>query len=161
MVRKAVTSVTPDVYLGKDYIKAVAGWDNRVMVDQSMNSTTLSLGGSNTENGTKFQHGISTNAIGYFDYNIPENAKEFVGVAGIDDSSYGNVGDGYKASIVVTIYIDNVAVYTTQKLGQGASEQIRVAIPEGAKVIRIHFGDAGDGITCDNADLCDGGFILK
>ena len=161
MVRKAVTSVTPDVYLGKDYIAAVAGWDNRVMVDQSMNSTTLSLGGSNAENGTKFQHGISTNAIGYFDYNIPENAKEFVGVAGIDDSSYGNVGDGYKASIVVTIYIDNVAVYTTQKLGQGASEQIRVAIPEGAKVIRIHFGDAGDGITCDNADLCDGGFILK
>ncbi|MBR2987547.1 MAG: glycoside hydrolase family 97 N-terminal domain-containing protein [Clostridia bacterium] len=161
MVRTAVTSIKPDVYLGKDYITAVAGWDNRVMVDISMNSTTLSLGGSNTENGTKFSHGISTNAIGYFDYNIPENAKEFVGVAGIDDSAYGNIGDGYKASIIVTIYIDNVKVYTTQKLGQGGFEQIRVSIPEGAKVIRIHFGDAGDGITCDNADLCDGGFILE
>ena len=160
-VRKAVTSVKPDVYLGRDYITAVAGWDNRIMVDESMNRTTLSLGGTTKDNGTKFQHGISTNAIGYFDYNIPENAKEFVGVAGIDDSAYDNVGDGYKASIIVKIYIDNTVVYTTQKLGQGDFEQIRVDIPEGAKVIRIHFGDAGDGITCDNADLCDGGFILE
>ncbi|MBQ7364431.1 MAG: glycoside hydrolase family 97 N-terminal domain-containing protein [Clostridia bacterium] len=161
MVRAAVVSVKPDVYLGTDYITAVAGWDNRVMVNESMNSTTLSLGGSNTENGTKFSHGISTNAIGYFDYNIPENAKEFVGVAGIDDSAYGNVGEGYKASIVVSIIIDGKTVYTSARLGQGEYEQIRVTIPEGARVIRIHFGDAGDGITCDNADLCDGGFILE
>lgn len=160
-VRKAVTSVKPDVYLDRNYITAVAGWDNRIMVDTSMNNTTLSLGGTTTDNGTKFQKGISTNAIGYFDYNIPENAKEFVGVAGIDDSAYGNVGDGYKASIVVSILIDGKTVYTTEKLGQGDFEQIRVAIPEGAKVIRIHFGDAGDGITCDNADLCDGGFIVE
>ena len=160
-VRKTVDSVKPDVYLGSDYIKAVAGWDNRIMVNTSMNNTTLSLGGTSTDNGTKFQHGISTNAIGYFDYNIPENAKEFVGVAGIDDSVYGNAADNHKASIVVTVYIDNVAVYTTAKLTPGDFEQIRVSIPEGAKVIRIHFGDAGDGIVCDNADLCDGGFITK
>ncbi len=161
IVRKEVTSIKPDVYLGRDYLAAVAGWDNRIMVDISMNSTTLSLGGTNKNNGTKFDHGISTNAIGYFDYAIPENAKEFVGVAGIDDSTYDNVGDGNKASIIVTIYIDNNLVYTSQKLGQGQFEQIRVTIPEGAEKIRIHFGDAGDGITCDNADLCDGGFLLQ
>ena len=124
-------------------------------------NTTLSLGGSNTENGTRFEHGISTNAIGYFVYDIPENAAEFVGVVGIDDSAYANAADGYKASILCTVSADGKVLYTSPKLGQGQYDSIRVAIPEGARELKIHFGDAGDGITCDNATLAEAGFLLE
>lgn len=158
-VAAAVPSITPDVYIGSDYTEAKTDWGN-ICVDKSMNNTTLSLGGVNTTSGTKFSHGISANAKAHFVYNIPENVTKFVGVAGIDDSNYQNTIEGYKASTIVKIYIDGVLKYTTAKLGCGQYEQIEVEIPAGAKVIRIEFGDAGDGISCDNVDLCDAGFIL-
>ena len=158
-VAAAVPSITPDVYIGSDYTEAKTDWGN-ICVDKSMNNTTLSLGGVTTSSGTKFEHGISANAKAYFVYNIPENVTNFVGVAGIDDSNYQNTIEGYKASTIVKIYIDGVLKYTTAKLGCGQYEQIEVEIPAGAKVLRIEFGDAGDGISCDNVDLCDAGFIL-
>lgn len=160
-VRKAITSALPDIFLGKDYKEAVSGWDNRIYVDRSMNDTVLSLGGTNASNGTKFDHGISTNAIGYFVYAIPEGATGFIGIAGIDDSVYNNTADGHKGSITCSITVDGKLLYTTDRLAPGDFEVINVALPEGAKEIRIDFGDAGDGITCDNADLVNAGFIMK
>lgn len=160
LVRKAIQTVLPDVYIGKDYKEAVAGWDNRIGIDKSMNNTPLSLGGTNAQNGTRFTHGISTNAIGYFVYDIPENAKEFVGVVGIDDSTFQNAAEGHKASIICTITVDGKVLYTSPKLGQSQYDNIRISLPEGASRIKIHFGDAGDGITCDNATLANGGFLL-
>ena len=159
-VREAIKVVTPDVYLGRDYISATAGWDNRIAIDQSMNYTPLSLGGTNANNGTKFTHGISTNAIGTFVYAIPENATHFVGVTGIDDSVYGNAAEHGKASIITKIYADDVLIYTSAKLKAGDYESVKVEIPAGAERLKIVFGDAGDGITCDNADFCESGFIL-
>ncbi len=161
LVREAIQTVLPDIYIGKDYKEAVAGWDNRIGIDQSMNNTPLSLGGTNAQNGTRFTHGVSTNAIGYFVYDIPENAKEFVGVVGIDDSTFQNAADGHKASIICTITVDDKVLYTSPKLGQSQYDNIRITLPEGASRIKIHFGDAGDGITCDNATLANAGFLLK
>ncbi len=160
-VRKAISVITPDVYIGADYKVAVAGWNDIIAINKSMNNTTLSLGGTTSSNGTTFEHGISTNAIGYFIYDIPENATAFVGVVGIDDSAYNNTGDGYKASIICKITVDGSVLYTSPKLGQGEFAIINIALPEGASEIRIDFGDAGDGITCDNATLAEAGFILK
>ena len=159
LVRASVPSVKPDVYLGKNYTEAKTDW-GKIRVDISMNDTVLSLGGLTAGSGTKFEHGISANANAYFVYNIPENATGFVGVAGIDDFTYENTAEGYKASTIVKIYIDGVLKYTTKRLGQGQYEQIGVEIPAGAKVLKIEFGDAGDGITCDNVDLCDAGFLF-
>lgn len=160
-VRKSVTATKPDVYLGKDHTEAQGGWNGNIYYDISMNNSTLSLGGTSASNGTKFSHGISMNAEGYLVYNIPENAKKFVGVVGIDDSAYNNAGDGHKASIVCKIIVDGQTLYTTAKLGQGKYEVLDVTLPEGAKSIRIEFDDAGDGITCDNVALCEAGFVTK
>jgi len=160
-VRKTVSAITPDVYIGNDHTDAKGGWNGNIYYDISMNNSTLSLGGSSASDGTKFSHGISMNAIGYLVYNIPANAKSFVGMVGIDDSAYNNAGDGHKASITCTITVDGQVLHTTAKLGQGQYEQINVTLPEGAKSIRIDFGDAGDGITCDNVALCEAGFVTK
>jgi len=160
-VRKTVTAITPDVYIGKDHTEAQGGWNGNIYYDISMNNSTLSLGGTSASTGTKFSHGISMNATGYLVYNIPENAKKFVGVVGIDDSAYNNAGDGYKASITCKITVDGQVLHTTAKLGQGQYEILDITLPEDAKSIRIDFGDAGDGITCDNVALCEAGFITK
>ena len=159
VVRSTITVVTPDVYLGQAN-QAGTDWGS-VHYDISMNNSTLSLGGTSASTGTKFQHGISMNANGYAVYTIPENAKEFVGVVGIDDSAYNNANDGYKASITCTIKVDGQVLYTTAKLGQGQYEHIRVTLPEGVTELRIEFGDAGDGITCDNVALCEAGYLTK
>ncbi|MBO7740520.1 MAG: NPCBM/NEW2 domain-containing protein, partial [Clostridia bacterium] len=160
-VRQSVTATTPDVYIGNNHTAAQGGWNGNIYYDISMNNSTLSLGGTSASNGTKFNHGISMNAEGYLVYNIPENAKKFVGVVGIDDSAYNNAGDGHKASIVCKIIVDGQTLYTTAKLGQGQFEVLDVTLPEGAKSIRIEFDDAGDGITCDNVALCEAGFVTK
>ncbi len=160
-VRKAISVATPDVYIGRDHTDAQGGWNGNIYYDISMNNSTLSLGGTSASNGTKFSHGISMNAEGYLVYNIPANAKKFVGVVGIDDSAYNNAGDGYKASIVCKIIVDGETLFTTAKLGQGKFEVLDITLPEGATSIRIEFDDAGDGITCDNVALCEAGFVTK
>ncbi|MBQ4121194.1 MAG: glycoside hydrolase family 97 N-terminal domain-containing protein [Clostridia bacterium] len=160
-VRKAVTAIIPDVYIGKDHTEAQGGWRGDIYYDISMNNSTLSLGGLSASTGTKFSHGISMNATGYLVYNIPANAKSFVGVVGIDDSVYNNSVDGHKASIICKITVDGKVLHTTAKLARGQYEQINITLPEGAKSIRIDFGDAGDGITCDNVAFVEPGFITK
>ncbi len=157
-VRTSVSALVPDIYLGSDYVSATTDWGSPY-VDKSMNNTTLSLGGTTSSNGTKFSHGISANANAAFVYNIPQGASRFVGMAGIDDSVYNNAADNHKASIVVSVYVDGKLLAQTARLTPGEFEQIDIALPEGAKQIRIVFGDAGDGITCDNAALVNAGFM--
>jgi len=38
---------------------------------------------------------------------------------------------------------------------------IDVAIPKGAKVVRLVVGDGGNGIGCDHADWANAGFITE
>ncbi len=160
-VQKSLTPITPDVYIGKNHTQAQGGWRGDIYYDISMNKSTLSLGGLSATNGTKFSHGISMNASGYLVYDIPENATRFVGVVGIDDSVYNNSIDGHKASIICKITVDGKVLYTTAKLGRGQYDVLDITLPEGAKSIRIDFGDAGDGITCDNVAFVEPGFITK
>ncbi|MGI6269419.1 MAG: NPCBM/NEW2 domain-containing protein [Candidatus Howiella sp.] len=148
---------TPDVFLGTDYVKATTGWSgDPASVDTNTKGGVISIAG------IQYAHGISTNAVGEFVYNIPTGATAFIGVVGVDDVVKENINDGYKASITCTIYFDEseTAVYTSAKLTPDGFELINVEVPEGATTIRIVFGDAGDGITCDNASMGNAGWIL-
>lgn len=149
---------TPDIFLGSDYVSATTGWSGD---PASVNTNTK--GGTISIAGVQYTHGISTNAVGEFVYNIPTGATAFVGVVGVDDVVKENVNDGHKASITCTIYFDGstTAAYTSAKLTPDGFELIRIDVPEGAKTIRIVFGDAGDGITCDNASMGNAGWLLS
>ena len=150
--------IVPDVFLKTDYISATTGWsDDPASVDRNTKRETISIAG------IQYGHGISTNAIGEFVYNIPGNAKRFVGIVGVDDVVKKNANDGYKASITCTIYFDdsNQAAYTSLRLLPDQMQVVDVAVPSGAKTIRIVFGDAGDGITCDNASMGNAGWIFE
>lgn len=148
----------PDSYLGSDYVSATTGWsEDPASVNKNTKGGTISIAG------VKYKHGISTNAIGSFVYNVPDNAKKFIGVVGVDDVAKKNENDGGKASITCTVYFDgsDTPTYTTAKLTPDGFEVIDVDVPSGAETIKIVFGDAGDGITCDNASMGNAGWILE
>lgn len=151
--------IAPDVYLASADLVGTptTGWDgDPASIDKNTKGNTISIAG------IEYAHGISTNANGQFVFRIPENAVKFVGVVGVDDCTYDNKNDGHKASITCSIYFDNssTATYASAVIKQGGFEIIDIDVPEGATTIKIVFGDAGDGITCDNASLGNGGWVI-
>ena len=151
--------VIPDLRLGKDYVEAKAEWGS-CRVDTNLEGGVISLGGTNKDNGKHFAYGLGANAVAHYIYNIPEGATEFVGSVGIDDITYGNEKDGAQASATLSILFDDVEVLTTPIFRQGEYFNIRVDVPSGAQRIKIVFGDAKNGITCDNVSMGNAGWIL-
>lgn len=147
-------NIKPDVFLGKDYLSATTGYSGD---PASVNKNTR--GGVISISGVKYDNGISTNANGYFEYNVPKNAKYFMGIAGIDDSVVSDANYG-KASVKCEVSFDGFTAITTGVLTYGKSQYIKVEVPQGATKVTIKFNDAGDGITCDRASMGDAGWLV-
>lgn len=154
---QAIEKAVPDVYLGTGYKEATTGWD----ADSPKVDVNLKGSGKISIAGIVFEHGITTNSIGQFVYEVPSNAKRFVGVAGVDDIVYENAGDGVKGSIDCAILFDGKEIIKTGTLWRDDCYVIDVEVPDGAKEIKIIFGDGGNGITCDNAAMGNAGWIVK
>lgn len=155
-------NLKPDVYLEDDYMSATTGYDGD---PASVNTNTR--GGVISIAGLKFSQGISTNAIGYFEYEVPYNASYFVGIVGIDDSINpsvdslnGNSDYVNGATITCEVSFDGAVAYTTEVLSYGQLEYIKVPVPTGASTIKITFGDGGDGIICDRASMGHAGWMI-
>ncbi len=147
-------NIKPDVFLGKDYLSATTGYSGD---PASVNKNTR--GGVISISGVKYDNGISTNANGYFEYNVPKNAKYFMGIAGIDDSVASDSNYG-KASVKCEVSFDGSTAITTGVLTYGKSQYIKVEVPQGATKVTIKFNDAGDGITCDRASMGNAGWLV-
>ena len=147
-------NIKPDVFLGKDYLSATTGYSGD---PASVNKNTR--GGVISISGVKYDNGISTNANGYFEYNVPKNAKYFMGIAGIDDSVVSDANYG-KASVKCEVSFDGFTAITTGVLTYGKSQYIKVEVPQGATKVTIKFNDAGDGITCDRASMGNAGWLV-
>lgn len=147
-------NIKPDVFLGKDYLSATTGYS-----DDSASVNKNTRGGVISISGVKYDNGISTNANGYFEYNVPKNAKYFMGIAGIDDSVVSDANYG-KASVICEVSFDGSTAITTGVLTYGKSQYIKVEVPQGATKVTIKFNDAGDGITCDRASMGNAGWLV-
>lgn len=148
------TNLKPDIYLENDYLTATTGWSGDPV---SVNTNTQ--GGVISISGVKYDYGIATNASGYFEYNVPEKAKYFVGIVGVDDSVKENPDYLKGATITCEISFDGTVAASTETLGYGTSKYIKVPVPAGASKITIKFGDAGDGNTCDRAVMANAGWM--
>lgn len=147
-------NIKPDVFLGKDYLSATTGYsDDPASVNKNTRGGVISI------SGVKYDNGISTNANGYFEYNVPKNAKYFMGIAGIDDSVASDSNYG-KASVKCEVSFDGSTAITTGVLTYGKSQYIKVEVPQGATKVTIKFNDAGDGITCDRASMGNAGWLV-
>ncbi len=164
-VRSDIVSITPDLPLTDEKpISASASWgnvhyDTSMATDNEMAERPIMLGGTNLEDGTVFERGISSNSTSVYRWNVPEGISRFVGVAGIDDCVYNNQTDRSKASARCVISFDGAVVYTSEVLRMGGYTLIDIEVPAGAAVIEIRFDDAGDGATCDNVSLGNPGWI--
>ncbi|HHW45967.1 MAG TPA: hypothetical protein GXX17_03530 [Clostridiales bacterium] len=153
-------AVDPEVQLtDANWVEATTGWAGDPP-SKDKNTKSGSEAGNISLGGKQYERGISTNAVGYFVYNIPEGAKRFVGVVGIDDVAKLNANDGHKASGNLIIYFDNVEYLRTPVFRLNEFYVIDIPVPEGAKQIKLYMGDAGDGITCDNISMGNPGWIF-
>ena len=137
-----------------------AHYDESMAEDNGLSERLISLGGRDENSGTRFERGISANAVSTFRYNVPENVGRFVAVAGIDDCVWANATDRAKASACLVISFDGVEAYRSQVFHMGEYVIVDVEVPSGAKTMTIQFADAGDGITCDNVSLGAPGWVL-
>lgn len=148
-------NLKPDIYLEDNYLNATTGWhEDPASVNTNTRGDRISVAG------LKFDYGISTNAVGYFEYEVPYNAAYFVGIVGIDDSIAANPDYKNGATIRCEVSFDGAEAYTTKVLSYGQLEYIKVPVPTGASTVKITFGDAGDGQTCDRASMGNAGWMI-
>lgn len=146
-------TIEPNLYLSDySYDSAHTAWD-AIGVDTSCKNTPISIGGQT------FSRGVGVNANGYFVYTVPENAEYIVGTVGIDDVAKENTNDGHKASGNLVISFDEQEAWSSVVFTPDQWITFKVAVPEGAKQVRIDLLDGGDGITCDNISIGNAGWL--
>jgi alpha-galactosidase len=112
-----------------------------VLVDRSY------FGGPLTIHGTVYQHGLWTNAIASISYYLGANCTRFTADLGLDDSTKGT------GTVDYTISTDGQKVYDSGVVTNTTPTQHADVNVSGTQVLRIDVGDAGNGITYDNADI--------
>ena len=136
-----------------------AHYDESMAPDNGMSARKISLGGTDQSNGTKFDRGISSNAVSTYTYAVPAGYSRFVGVVGIDDCVYNNAAACGEAASTLVLSFDGTVVYTSTVFRMGEYVYFDVAIPEGATTLTITFAEGGNGVTCDNVSLAAPGWV--
>jgi hypothetical protein len=156
----------PDIYLSEltALQETVGVPGSAVQKDLAWNKTPLSM------MGTKFEKGLGVHAVSDLVYEVKPGYKRFVAYVGVDDCMrsykqpsvvfqvYGDVRDGTGAAEAIA---GETLLFQSDVLRPEMAVGVDVAIPEGIKRLRLHVGDAGNGIECDHADWCNAGFVTK
>ena len=146
----------PDVYLDT-LAPAIAKSGNgsgKVEINRNCTGAPLRL------RGVAYPRGIGEHAKADLVYPLKPEYKRFVCVVGLDDqvARFGDV----RGSIVAKVYAgDKVLAETPVLRGGGASANVDVEVPPGAKALRLVVDDAGDGVDFDDADFVNAGFIVQ
>jgi len=112
-----------------------------VLVDRSY------WGGPLTIHGTVYDHGLWTNAVASLTWYLGGNCTRFTADLGLDDSTKG------PGSVTYHISTDGQQVLDTGVV-HNSTPTVHAAVDvSGARVLQIDVGDAGDGISYDNADV--------
>ena len=141
-------SPLPTVYLSDlSAQEVVNGWNGNPRKDSSIEDNPLRI------RGEIFPRGMGVHAVSQLVYPIEPKYKRFVAVVGVDDEK--NAG-----SVVFEVLADGTSLFASGTLTpQDPWVNVDVALPQGAKLLKLVVGDAGDGIGCDHADWANAGFI--
>jgi alpha-galactosidase len=129
-----------------------------LQVNLSVIATPLTIGTK------RFEHGLGTHSVGLILVYSPEPITRFTAEIGVDRNERTQGGEG---SVVFSVTASGEELYESAVLRSGQEpERVDIAI-DGASVIELHVGDAGDGPTCDHADWAEaaittaGGKVLR
>ncbi|MBN2128982.1 MAG: glycoside hydrolase family 127 protein [Sedimentisphaerales bacterium] len=102
---------------------------------------------------SQYRRGLFTHAPSDVLVKLPGAGREFTAWVGVDTNSQTHGGRG---SVVFTVALGEAEeVFTSPALCEGmAAMPVRVDLG-GAAAFRLKVGDAGDGISCDQAVWCD------
>jgi alpha-galactosidase len=112
-----------------------------VLVDRSY------FGGPLTIHGTVYDHGLWTNAIASLTWYLGDNCTRFTADLGLDDSTQG------QGSVTYRISTDGQQVFDSGVVHNDTPTVHADVDVSGAQVVQVDVGDAGNGITYDNADI--------
>jgi len=149
----AQSAAKPDVYLSDiRAIRATNGWNGEPRPDLSIEDNPIRI------RGKAFGKGMGVHAYSELVYRAHPQIERFTAIVGIDDEKQDDAG----ASVTFGVYADDKELFLSKVLTPAdAPLPIDVAIPKGAKLIRLVVGDGGNGISCDHADWAEAGFITN
>lgn len=141
----------PDIYLSDiDPVSATNGWNGEPRRDKSIEDNPLSI------RGEVFEKGMGVHAVSELIYAVKPYYKRFVAVVGVDDEK----NDAPAGTVTFAVYADDKQLFKTGVLTPFDERvNVNVAIPDGAKQIRLVVGDGGNGNGCDHADWANAGFL--
>ncbi|MBC8232050.1 NPCBM/NEW2 domain-containing protein, partial [bacterium] len=100
----------------------------------------------------QFKHGLGTHSVSHIRVYSPEPIERFSAWIGVDNNERTKDGQG---SVVFSVSAGDEELYRSGVL-RGGQESERIDIDtKGVKIIDLHVGDGGDGLSCDHADWAD------
>ena len=131
--------------------KAINGWGGPVKKNRSTSGRPLRIAGKT------YAKGMGVHANAELVYRLRPEYKRFVALVALDDAK----ADDPRASVTFEVHVDGrrLGLWVVKK--PGVVRPFNVALPPGAKKIRLVVTDAGDGIACDHADWVDAGFLRE
>lgn len=142
----------PDVHLSDlKPSKATAGWGGAPKKDRSIEGKPLRVAGM------EYARGMGTHAASEIVLALEPRFRRFVAVVGVDDEIKG---DG-RASVAFEVHADGNRLAGSPVVRAGGKWHFDVALPAGARELRLVATGGEDGVTCDHADWVDAGFVVK
>jgi alpha-galactosidase len=106
----------------------------------------------------QYSRGLYCHAVSKVVVRLPGPGKSFSAVAGVDSNEQTSGGRG---SVVFSVNAGGNEGFRSQVMREGMAG-IPVNVPlDGAKEFTLAVGDAGDGISCDQADWADAKVVLS
>ncbi len=133
-------------------LRASVGWGGFAHWDRSIEGNPLRIAGET------YERGVGVHAVSELVYDLQPAYTRFVAYVGVDDEKT----TGPTGTVVFEVYADGRRLYRSGIKRRGeAPSAVNVAIPRGARQLRLVVTDAGDGIGCDHADWAAAGFLLE
>ncbi|HZC72690.1 MAG TPA: NPCBM/NEW2 domain-containing protein [Jatrophihabitans sp.] len=123
-----------------DWLAATNGY-GPVLIDHSYWGTPLAI------HGVTYPHGLWTNAVASLTYYLGANCTQFTTDLGLDDSTKGT------GTVDYTISVDGQQAFDSGVVTNSTPTVHANVDVSGAQLLQIDVGDAGNGISFDNADI--------
>ena len=107
----------------------------------------------------RFDHGLGTHAHSEIAVTIPQGAKRFTALVGVDNNTDTQ---GARGSVVFSVASGGRDLFRSDVLHGGEeAASISVDLPEGAATLLLKAEETTDGVACDQADWAEALFELE
>lgn len=136
---------------------SINGWNNKPFgIDKTYEGNPIRLVEDEERNIRTFEKGVWSHATANIYYDLDNKGyKEFETYVGVDAAQLGKPG-----SVTFKVFIDEQEVFTSTKemIPEDIMQHVKVAIPEGAKMLRLQ-ALMGTSDSNDHADWADAKFV--